>query len=438
MRRVAVVGTIRGMTTAPPPAPAEPTTRQLAALAVPAVAVGVGCALILIGLSVLANKLQRLLWTTLPDWAGVTADSRWWTFGMLTAVGVVVGLIVWKMPGHAGPDPATTGLVAKPLAPSVLPSLALVVVIGLAGGVSLGPENPIIAINTALTVWIVGRLWKQVPVEVAVMLAASATIGALFGTPVAAALVFTEMAAMHSGGQLWNKLFAPLVAAGAGALTMIALARPMLSVEVPGYDNPALVDLVSGSVIAILAALLCLAAVYAFPVVHSAFHRLPNPLIAITAGGALLGILGAIGGDLTLFKGLDEMKELTAVADGKTTGQLILITVVKLLALVIAASCGFRGGRIFPAVFIGVGVGLVAHSAISGIPLAVAIACGVLGAVLVVARDGWIALFMGATVVADVRILPLLCIVILPLWLLVAKRPQMIIPATALGPKATA
>lgn len=405
-----------------------PTTRQLAALAIPAVAVGVGCALMLIGLSVLANNLQRLLWTTLPDRVGVSGESGWWTFGTLTVVGFVVGLVVWKMPGHAGPDPATTGLVAKPLAPSALPSLALVLVIGLAGGVSLGPENPIIAINTALNVWVVGRLWKQVPTEVAVMLAAAATIGAMFGTPVAAALLFTEMAAMHTGGQLWNKLFAPLVAAGAGTLTMVMLARPMLSVEVPGYDDPALADLVGGAVIAAAAALLCLAAVYAFPLVHSAFHRFPNPLLAITAGGAVLGVLGAIGGDMTLFKGLDEMKELTAVAADESTGQLVLITVVKLVALLVAASCGFRGGRIFPAVFVGVGVGLVGHSAVAAIPLIVAISCGVLGTVLVVARDGWLAIFMAATTVADIRILPLLCIVILPLWLLVAKRPQMLIP----------
>lgn len=416
------------MTSATEESELTPTTRQLAALAVPAVAVGVGCALMLIGLSVLANKLQRLLWTTLPDWVGVSGASGWWAFGTLTVVGFVVGLVVWKMPGHAGPDPATTGLVAKPLAPSALPSLALVLVIGLAGGVSLGPENPIIAINTALTVWIVGRLWKRVPTEVAVMLAAAATIGAMFGTPVAAALVFTEMAAMHTGGQLWNKLFAPLVAAGAGTLTMVMLARPMLSVEVPGYDDPALADLVGGAVIAAAAALLCLAAVYAFPVVHSIFHRFPNPLLAITAGGAVLGVLGAIGGDMTLFKGLDEMKELTAVAADESTGQLVLITVVKLVALLVAASCGFRGGRIFPAVFIGVGVGLVGHSAVAAIPLIVAISCGVLGTVLVVARDGWLAIFMAATTVADIRILPLLCIVILPLWLLVAKRPQMLIP----------
>ncbi|WP_068165679.1 ion channel protein [Rhodococcus phenolicus] len=409
-------------------APANPpTARQLAALAVPALFVGVGCALVLIGVSVLAGKLQHVLWTTLPDVVGVADGSRWWTFGVLTATGVLVGLIVWKMPGHAGPDPATTGLVSSPLPPSALPSLALVLVIGLAGGVSLGPENPIIAINTALSVWCVGRVWRRVPPDVCVMLAAAATIGAMFGTPAAAALLFTEMAAAAPGGRVWDRLFAPLVAAGAGALTMVAFSRPVLAVEIPGYDSPALLDLLTCTVVALATALLCLASVYAFPVVHGLFHRLPNPLLAITAGGVILGVLGAVGGDLTLFKGLDEMKELTAGAGDRTTAALLAIVVIKVLALLIAANCGFRGGRIFPAVFIGVGAGLVAHSAFPGIPEIVAVAGGVLGAVLVVARDGWLALFMAVTTVADIRILPVLCVAILPLWLLVANRPEMLI-----------
>ena len=415
--------------------PTNPPASKLAALAVPAILAGVGCALTLIALSVVASHLQDLLWTDLPETLGVADDSRWWTFGMSTAVGVAVGLVVWKVPGQAGPDPATTGLVEKPVRLSVLPSLALAVLIGLAGGVSLGPENPIIAINTALTVWVVGRLWRSVPVEVAVALAAAATIGAMFGTPVAAALLFTEIAATTPGGRVWDKLFAPLVAAAAGALTMTAFGRPVFAVDVPPYTDPALVDLVSAAVIASATAVLALAAVYAFPVVHRGFHLLPNPLIAITAGGVVLGILGVLGGRVTMFKGLDEMKQLTDDASGMSTGHLVLVTVVKLAALLIAASCGFRGGRIFPAVFIGVGAGLVAHSTVAAIPLAVAVAAGVLGSVLVVARDGWLALFMAATTVGDIRILPILCVAILPLWLLVANRPPMLIsPAPATAP----
>ncbi|WP_327144451.1 ion channel protein [Nocardia sp. NBC_01327] len=408
--------------------------RWLARSALPALVIGIGCALILVAVNTVAERLRDLLWTTLPASAGVDSLSGWWIFAILTCTGIIAGLLVWKLPGHAGPDPATIDLLSAPLPLRVLPGLALVLVVGMAGGVSLGPENPITAVNTALAVWLAARWWTRLPSADAAMLAAAGTVGALFGTPIAAALVLTEIAATTAGGPLWNRLFAPLVAAGAGAMTTTVFAQPAFAIDVPGYHGPpALADLVSGTVVGLVAALLCLLAVYAFPLVHSVFHRLRTPFAAIAAGGVVLGALGALGGHLTLFKGLDEMKELTAQADSMSATRLVLITAVKLAALVVAASCGFRGGRIFVAAFIGVGVGSVAHQLVPGIPPVVALACGVLGAVLVIARYGWLALFMGAVIVGDYQIVPVLCLVIAPLWLLVMNRPPMLIrprPAT--------
>ncbi|MGO1177975.1 MAG: hypothetical protein ACTMLC_01460, partial [Cellulosimicrobium funkei] len=96
---------------------------------------------------------------------------------------------------------------------------------------------------------------------------------------------------------------------------------------------------------------------------------------------------------------------------------ILLMAVVKVAALVVAAAAGFRGGRIFPAVFIGVALGLSASSLVPAVPPAIAVSAGVLGAVLVVARDGWLALFMAAVTVGDVHLLPVLCVAVLPLWL---------------------
>lgn len=48
-------------------------------------------------------------------------------------------------------------------------------------------------------------------------LAAAGTIGALFGTPVAAALILSEVLASQPGpGALWDRLFGPLAAGTAG------------------------------------------------------------------------------------------------------------------------------------------------------------------------------------------------------------------------------
>ena len=376
----------------------------------------------------MADRLQTLVWNDLPGWMGVSDTTGWWTMGVLTLTGLAVGLIVWLAPGHAGPDPATTGLVEPPLALAVIPALAAALVIGEAGGVSLGPENPVMAINAALVAAITAKLWPRVPIQLVVLMSAAGTLGALFGTPVGAALVLTGIVGMSAGGgALWDKLFLPLVAAGTGSLVMALFGRPSLSVSVPPLGVPALIDLVSGVAIAAAAVLLGLAGVYLFPVLHRVFHRMRNPVLPLTIAGALLGVLGVLGGPDTLFKGLTQMKDLTETAPELGVGQLVAVTLIKMAALLIAATAGFRGGRVFPAAFIGVAVGLVANAIFADVPLSLAIASGVLGMVLVVTRDGWLGLFMAVAVVADITVLPLLCLIVLPIWLMVTRQPPMLI-----------
>ncbi len=364
---------------------------------------------------------------------GVGGTGTWWTVLVLTLTGVLVGAAVRWMPGHAGVDPATSDLVAAPLPLRTLPGLAVALVLGLAGGVSLGPENPIIAINVALAAWFLCRPRLGVPVPMAVALAVAGTVGAMFATPVAAALVLTEQFAERGArtGPLFDRLFGPLLAAGAGAVTMEAFGAPTFSVDLPAYPGPALGDVVSAAAVALATAVFCLLAILVFPLVHGLFHRLRSPVVALGAGGLVLGLLGLAGGPLTLFKGLGEMKELAQRADTYTWYGLALIGIVKLGALVVAAGAGFRGGRIFPAVFIGVAFGLAAAAAVPAVPATVAVSAGVLGSVLAVSRDGWLALFMGVTTVGDVRLLPVLCIAVAPLWLAVrSMRPLRIeVPA---------
>ena len=405
-----------------------PTPRQLLLLAVPALVIGVLSAVILWGLDSVAEVVEHAIWHDAPQALGVSAGSRWWIFAILTLTGVAVGLVVWKLPGHAGTDSATTELVAEPLPLGTLPSLVLAVILTLAGGVSLGPENPIIAINAALSVALVARLAPRVPQTLVLAMATAATIGALFGTPVAAALIFTGMAAgIPGGGSLWDKLFLPLVAAGAGSITMVMLDQPSMSFDLPAYGSPHAIDLATGALIAAGSLLITMAGVVALPPPHTFFHRLRNPLVYATFGGLLLGLLGALGGEITLFKGLTQTGELLAHVGDWSVGALVAIGLIKLAALVVAAASGFRGGRIFPAVFIGVTFGLLGQQLLPGVPVALAVACGVLGAVLAVARDGWVSLFVAVAITGQVTVLPVLCIVILPAWLLVSRAPEMVV-----------
>lgn len=406
-------------------APATPA-RALLPLILPALVVGVGASLLFVGVSLAAEELQHVLWRNLPDALGVGRYSVLWMVVMLTATGVAVGLVVWKVPGHAGPDPATTGLDAPVLPPVVLPGLLLAAALMLAGGPSLGPENPIIAVNVGLAFWLGRRLVPRAPGQLWPVLAEAATIGALFGTPVAAALVLSEaLAGRQLKGALWDNVFAPLVAAAAGALTTTLVADPTFDLHLPPFDRPGWGDLLAALVIASVAALLGMCAVRALPYVHGAFRRLGHPMVALPLGGLVLGLLGALGGHLTLFKGLEEAEEIAADPDGWSAGEFATMTVVKLAALLVATSCGFRGGRIFPAVFAGAALGLCAHALVPAVHPAVGVATGVLGILLAITRQGWVSLFTAAVLVSSPSVIALLCMASLPAWLLVTGRPQM-------------
>jgi len=406
--------------------PATPA-RRLLPLVLPALVMGAGASLLLVGVSGLAVRLQHVLWRDLPDALGVGRYSVLWMLVMLTATGVLVGLVVWKAPGHAGPDPATLGLaVTTPLPPAVVPSLLVAAVLILAGGPSLGPENPVIVANAALAFWLGRRILPGLPGGVWVALAEAATIGALFGTPVAAALLLSEaLVGQQVRGPLWDNVFGPLIAAAAGALTTTLVARPNLDLDLPVYGRPGWGDLLAAPAIASASALPRTQAVYAFPYVHGVFTRLRHPMVALPAGGLVLGLLAAVGGHLTLFKGLDEVAALARDPDGWSAGQFATMAVVKLAALLVAASCGFRGGRIFPSVFIGAALGLCAPALVPAVHPALGVTSGVLGLLLAVTRHGWVSLFAAAVLAPSPGLAALLCVASLPAWLLVTGRPQM-------------
>lgn len=406
-----------------------PTPRQLLVLSVPAILVGVATALVLWTLDQVSEALSGVIWDALPDALGVD-PSGWWILLVLTLTGLAVGLCLRFLPGHGGPDSATTELMEPPLPLKTLPGLAVVLLLALAGGVSLGPENPLIAINVTLTVAVLARFMPAVSPKVAMLMAAAGTIGALFGTPVGAALLFTgTLAAIRGGGALWDKLFLPLASAAAGSVTMHLLGAPPLAFTVP-QDPVEPVDFVIGIVVACLCAAVGLGANALFPWVHRTFHALRNPILISTAGGIVLGVLGMIGGPITMFKGLSQMGELIENAGEESAGDLALIALIKIVALLVAASAAFRGGRVFPAAFIGVALGLLAHALVPTLPIALAIGCGLIGILLVVTRDGWMALFLAAAVSGDLALLPWFCVIVLPAWLLVSRAPEFRIERT--------
>lgn len=405
----------------------HPDARVMAREAGLAVLVGVAAAAIPIALFETVRAVADLLYVRVPHVLGFAGDSRWWIAVVLTVAGVGVGSIVRLAPGHGGRDSATAGLIGPPIPLSALPSLLAATVFALGAGVSLSPENVLISVNAAVAVWVVARLRPAVASERVIVLATAATIGVQFGTPIAAPLAYLELTGRPVRGNLWDVVLMPLVAAGTGTVTMAVLHRPVLTIDVPGSWSTTLPDVLGGVAIASATAVVVLGAVYGYRGLHTLFHRVRNPVLMTGLGGVVLGVLGALGGPQSMFKDVETMRSLVSTAAEMSVPRLVVVALCSLAAFTVAAASGFRGGRVIASAVVGVNAGLIAHALVPSVPVTLAVACAVLGAVVVAVRSCWLGIFLPAAMVGSVSVLPVLCVAVLPVWLLVTNRPTMTI-----------
>ncbi|MCT7431519.1 hypothetical protein N5V55_21520 [Escherichia coli] len=185
-------------------------------------------------------------------------------------------------------------------------------------------------------------------------------------------------------------------------------------------------DILSGAIVAAIAIAAGMVAVWCLPRLHSMMHQMKNPVLVLGIGGIYSSVFwGLLVDQFRCLKGWMRCSRWWQIR--LSAPAITLLAVIKLAALVVAAASGFRGGRIFPAVFVGVALGLMLRQARSRRSAAITVSCAILGIVLVVTRDGWLSLFMAAVVVPNTTLLPLLCIVMLPAWLLLAGKPMMMV-----------
>ncbi|WP_237421476.1 chloride channel protein [Gordonia sp. SID5947] len=281
------------------------------------------------------------------------------------------------------------------------------------------------AINAALVVAVGARFVPKVQTHDWVGLSTAATIGALFGTPVAAALMLSEANEGDQRVPLWNRLYIPLVAAATGSFVITHFTNLDMSLDLPAEDYGGVAEVFVAIGVAVVAAAVGVAASRVFDPLHKLLHRIANPILLLTGAGFALGVLGVIGGTITLFKGLDQMKELPDRMATTTALGFLALAGIKLVALLVASAAGFRGGRIFPAVFVGVAFGFAVHALWTGLPVTVTVAAATVGIVVAATRNGWMSLFLALAVVPQLDLLIPMLFATLAAWLVVVNRAEL-------------
>jgi hypothetical protein len=255
--------------------------------------------------------------------------------------------------------------------------------------VVLGPEAPLIALGGGLAVLALRLANRDAPDGTAAVVAAAgsfAAISSLVGSPLIAAFLLLETAGI-AGPMVGLVLVPGLLAAGIGSIVFLGLDEitglgtfSLALPDVPQFDALTVPMLLWAVVFGAVA-----------PFLGLGIHRLavwlrprvaPRRLVAMPVVGSAIALLAIGFGELTehdasavLFSGQAALDPLVRDAATWSVGALLLVVACKGLAYALALSC-FRGGPIFPAVFIGAAAG-VAGSHLPGMELVPALATGI-------------------------------------------------------------
>ena len=328
--------------------------------------VGVPAAVVAALFLALVHELQHWLWTDLPDALGESSPP-WYLVLALPVAGAAIVLAARRLlPGDGGHTPLE-GLTPQPMPISYAPGVALAALGSLAFGAVLGPEAPVVALGAivGLAVTAFARLDAK---ETALIASAGSfsAISALFGGPLVAGVMMTEAGAAGLGAALVPALLPGFVAAAVGYVVFVGFGD-FGGLNVPGlavpdlelYDGTHLLDLVAAIGVGIATAM-AIALVHGLATGHAAERaRRLGLAVSLLAGGLAVGVLALVaqwlGSDSqsVLFSGQASISPL--VAEG-STGIVLVVLTAKAIAYAVCLSCGFRGGPIFPAVFLGIGI----------------------------------------------------------------------------------
>ena len=343
------------------------------ALLLLAAVLGVIAATVAWGFLELVFHTQDWVYSDIPRDLGFDSTPVWWSLPVLALAGLITALAIVLLPGTGGHTPAD-GLNPDPTTPVELPGVIAAGLASIGLGIVLGPEAPLIAIGGGRGRLAAGRLRSATP-EVAQVLAASGTFAAvavLFGSPLIAAVLLIEASGL--GGQRLPLVLVPgLVASGIGSLVWIGLGswtgldKSQISinpVHLPAFARPDIADIGWSILLAIAIAL----AIY--PIFRLARELVPIararpflvlPLAGLAVSGLAIGFSQAADKDIgnALFSGEFALDGLVQSPAAWSLSALALLVVFKGLAYSISLG-SFRGGPVFPAMFLGAAAGMMA------------------------------------------------------------------------------
>lgn len=359
------------------------TLRSVVRAVVLAVLIGIPVSLLALGFVELVNLATHLIWEDVPDWLGMSGQPAWYLV-LVPVLGALLVVLARRLPGHAAHGPLDGFLTH--VDPVDLPGILAAAVATLVCGAVLGPEAPLLALGLGLGVLFARR--SPAPVrQMASTAGGFAAFSALLGSPLVTALFLLEA---RSAAVASVTLLPGLAASGVGYLVFTGVGD-LAGIDIPSFAVPGLpvyttvrvADLLWAVPVAALAAVVVLSALVAGRQVAARAASRPL-LVTVPLAGLVVGLLAVTwvavsdqSYSLMMFSGEHAIPDLVTQTSAATV---LLLLILKALGYAVSLGSGFRGGPIFPALFLGVAVGMFAALVLPRLDTTPAVACAVAAA----------------------------------------------------------
>lgn len=353
--------------------------------------------------SLIANLARRnpltisrwvLLWVTVGTVCGSFAACYWlvleWMIHRLEVFTGLSLLMVMPLAGlfiglmiHFLGNPGEIGLIVDNihfrggrLDARENPAMILTSLASISAGGSAGPEAPLVQVTGSFGTWVADRLKLQGENLRSLSLAGMAAgFTALFGAPLGGAIFALEILHHQHVLEYYEAILPAIVSSCASYVVFVAITHLGIG---PTWNFPQYqVDNVDDFGIAILYGVLGAMAGWIFVGIFRLCDRLsaclPSPVyLRTTLAGLVLGILAALF-PLTRYFGHEQLN--LVIGFSYSAFALLSLAFVKMLAISVTVTGGWRGGIIIPLFFTGACIGKAVALAISSLETELAMIC---------------------------------------------------------------
>lgn len=298
--------------------------------------------------------------------------NGWQVIPVMTICGLLAGLII-----HFVGDPGEIHLIVNnirfkkgKLDPKKNPSMILSSLLCVASGGSLGPEAPLVQVTGSTGTWL-GKKLKLKGEELRSLSIAGMASGftALFGAPLGGSLFSLEILHHKHAVEYYRAIIPALVASCFSYLIFAFIIHLGLGPiwNLSAYEYAGVFDFGYAIFFGIIATALGWGFIYCTKFFKLLFEKPPLPIYLKTAiGGLLLGVI-AFYFPIVRYFGHHEINLLLTGTYSLDT--LVAILVLKVVAIGITVTSGWRGGFIIPLFFVGTTLGLILHQLFPSISL---------------------------------------------------------------------